>query len=467
MPDPQARHDTDPSLNPSLRSWVESANDPATDFPIQNLPLCAFVTEQDERASGDDAPPMRFGMAIGDRVVDVDMLAHAGVFDDSEPAAVAHAALHAPTLNALLAAPEARRYVRETVQRWLLDTPAGGQSTRRLREKAVLPMSGVRFLEPCVIGDYTDFYASIHHARTVGSMFRPDNPLLPNYRHVPIGYHGRASSIVISGTDVRRPRGQTRPDDAAGPVFGPSRRLDYELEVGCIIGPGNALGEPIPLDRAHEHIAGFVLVNDWSARDVQAWEYQPLGPFLAKNFATSISPFIVSPEALAPFRVPGPARADDDPAPLEYLRPTTPEAADWAVDLTLEVFLASERMRSERMAPVRISRGRFRDMYWTFPQMIAHHTCNGCNLQPGDLLASGTVSGPDPDSRGCLLERTWDGTGPDGKPLPRRPIELPTGEKRIFLEDGDEVILRGFAEREGFRRIGLGECRGTVLAAHG
>jgi fumarylacetoacetase len=467
MPEPPAHHGPDPTLDPGLRSWVESANDPATDFPIQNLPLCAFITDEDERASRDRTLPVRFGVAIGDRVVDVDMLAHTGLFDDSEPAALAHRALHAPTLNALLAAPEARRYLRAAVQRWLLDTPPGGQSARRLREKALLPMDRVRFLAPCAIGDYTDFYASIHHARTVGSMFRPDNPLLPNYRHVPIGYHGRASSIVISGTGVRRPRGQTRPDDAAGPVFGPSRRLDYELELGCIIGPGNALGEPIPIDRAHEHIAGFVLVNDWSARDVQAWEYQPLGPFLAKNFATSISPFIVAPEALAPFRVPGPPRAADDPAPLDYLRPTSPEAAHWALDLTLEVLLSSERMRREGMPPVRVSRGRFREMYWTFPQMIAHHTCNGCNLQPGDLLASGTVSGPEPESRGCLLERTWDGTGPDGKPLPRRPVELPTGEKRLFLEDGDEVILRGYAERQGLRRIGLGECRGIVLPAPG
>lgn len=447
----------DPTLNPALRSWVASANDPATDFPIQNLPWCCFVDPRDDTEEEDAAP--RIGVAIGDRVVDVDMLAHSGLLPDTEEAQLAHALLHAPTLNMLLGHAPSLGLLRRLLQDFLLDTPAGGQQGRRLREKAVLPMTAVEFLTPCVIGDYTDFYASIHHARNVGSMFRPDNPLLPNYKHVPIGYHGRASSVVPSGTPVVRPRGQTRADEKSPPTFGPTRRLDYELELGCIIGAGNELGEPIDVNSAHEHVAGFVLVNDWSARDVQAWEYQPLGPFLAKNFATTISPFIVTADALAPFRVPGPARDASDPAPLEYLSP----ADGFTYDLTLEVLLQSAAMRKANIAPHRLSRGNFRDMFWTFQQIIAHHTSNGCNLQPGDLLASGTISGAAADSRGCLLELSWAGNGADGKPLPRVPVELPSGEKRTFLEDGDEVIIRGWGEREGFRRVGFGECRGLVV----
>jgi fumarylacetoacetase len=486
---PDATTPNDPTLNPSLRSWVEAANDPASDFPIQNLPLCVFVAADDEEPEHDDhaghaghdhddedddqGPAPRFGMAIGDSVVDVDMLAHAGVFDDSDEAHAAHAALHAPTLNALISDRAAMRYLRRCVQNWLLDTPPGGQQGRRLRAKAVLKQADVAFLEPVLVPNYTDFYASIHHARNVGAMFRPDNPLLPNYTHIPIGYHGRASSIVISGTDIRRPLGQTRADEASPPTFGPSQRLDYELEVGCVIGglePGlvNDLGESVSIDEAYDAIAGLLLVNDWSARDMQAWEYQPLGPFLAKNFATSISPFLVTREALAPFRVAGPVRDATLPEPLPYLcakdRAFGLGHGTW--DLTLEVFLASKAMRDKGLAPIRLSSGNLKDMFWTFSQMIAHHTSNGCNLLPGDLLASGTVSGAEPSSRGCMLELSWPGPAPAGKPpLPRTPIALPTGETRTFLQDHDEVIFKAFAQREGYRRIGFGDCRGTILPA--
>jgi fumarylacetoacetase len=310
-------------------------------------------------------------------------------------------------------------------------------------------------LLPARVADYTDFYASIDHATNVGSMFRPDNPLLPNYKYVPIGYHGRASSLVASGSAVRRPRGQARDDAEQTPSFGPTRRLDYELEVGAFIGAGNALGSPIAIDEAEHHVAGLCLVNDWSARDIQAWEYQPLGPFLAKNFATTVSPWLVTMPALAPFRVPAFARAEGDPAPLPYLS-SAENRRSGGIAITLEVLLSSERMRAEGRPALRVSLGSFTTMYWTVAQLVAHHTSNGCNLQPGDLIASGTVSGPRPESRGCLLERTWRGA---------EPLALPTGESRKFLEDGDEVILRGWCEREGYRRIGFGECRGIVAPA--
>ncbi|HEU4522269.1 MAG TPA: fumarylacetoacetase, partial [Thermoanaerobaculia bacterium] len=316
----------------------------------------------------------------------------------------------------------------------------------------LVPQRDVEMLMPCSIGDYTDFYASIHHATNVGSMFRPDNPLLPNYKWVPIGYHGRASSVVVSGSPVRRPQGQTRDDPEQPPRFGASRRLDYEMEVGVLIGRGNELGEPIHVHEAEQSVFGLCLVNDWSARDIQTWEYQPLGPFLSKSFATTISPWVVTLEALEPFRIPAPKREGEDPKPLLYLD----YDADRGFDLQLEVSILSQQMREQKAEPFRISRGNFRDMYWTIGQLIAHHTSNGCNLRAGDLLASGTVSGPDKESRGCLLERTWRGA---------EPLELPTGETRTFLCDGDEVIMRAWCEREGATRIGFGECRGVVLAA--
>jgi fumarylacetoacetase len=314
-------------------------------------------------------------------------------------------------------------------------------------------MDGVYLHTPARIGNYTDFYASVHHATNVGSMFRPDNPLLPNYKYIPVGYHGRASSITLND-EVVRPNGQTKPPNETAPTFGPCTQLDYELEVGAFVTRGNMLGSPIPMEMADEHIFGLCLVNDWSARDIQAWEYQPLGPFLAKNFATTISPWVVTREALEPFRIPLAPRAEGDPQPLPYLSTET-DRANGGFDITLEVYLSSERMREDGVAPVRVSRGNFRDMYWTFAQMFTHHTSNGCDLRPGDLLASGTVSGPGKESRGCLLEMTWRGT---------EPMQLPTGEERTFLEDGDEVIMRGFCERDGAARIGFGECRGVIVS---
>jgi fumarylacetoacetase len=331
--------------------------------------------------------------------------------------------------------------------------------SRRLREgadplpSALVPIRDAELFVPARIGDYTDFYASVFHASNVGSMFRPDNALLPNYKWVPIGYHGRASSIVASGTDVRRPSGQTREPDKP-PVFGPTRRLDYELEVGAFIGQGNALGAPLSIESADEHLFGLCLVNDWSARDVQTWEYQPLGPFLAKNFATTISPWVVTRDALAPFRVAAFRRPDGDPRPLSHLF-SERDASLGGFDITLEVRLSSAAMRAKGLKPMLVSRGTFAQMYWTVAQLITHHASNGCNLRPGDLLASGTVSGPEKESRGCLLERTWRGT---------EPLTLPTGEARAFLEDGDEVTMSGYCDTDGARRIGFGTCAGRVTA---
>jgi fumarylacetoacetase len=307
-------------------------------------------------------------------------------------------------------------------------------------------------LLPAVVGDYTDFYASLFHATNVGQMLRPDNPLLPNYKWVPIGYHGRASSLVVSGTAVARPQGQTEPGEGGEPRFGPTRALDYELEVAAFLGPGNRLGTPIPLAEAESHLFGLCLLNDWSARDVQKWEYQPLGPFLAKSFATSISPWVVTLEALAPYRAPAFARPAGDPQPLPYLSHSE-DREHGGLDLRLEVRLATKPMRERGLEPFRVSHSNLRDLYWTLAQLVAHHSSNGCNLRPGDLIASGTVSGPEKENRGCLIERTWRG---------REPLSLPSGEERRFLEAGDEVILRGHCEREGFARIGFGECRGVV-----
>jgi fumarylacetoacetase len=347
---------------------------------------------------------------------------------------------------------EARKELRRQVSALLsADSPAH-RSNPRLGDRILVPLSEAELLLPAAIGDYTDFYASVHHATNVGSMFRPDNPLLPNYKWVPIGYHGRASSIVPSGTPVMRPAGQSKGPDAESPGFGPSRSLDYEMELGMFIGPGNALGHPVPIERAEEQIFGYCLVNDWSARDLQAWEYQPLGPFLAKNFATTISPWVVTPEALEPFHAPAFARPPGDPAPLPHLH-SPRDAESGAVAVTVEVYLASSRMREEGIAPLRLSRGSAADLYWTPAQLVAHHTSNGCDLRPGDLLASGTISGPDKGSRGCLLELTWRGA---------EPLTLPTGETRKFLEDGDEVVMRGHCRREGYAGIGFGSASGVV-----
>lgn len=413
----------DETHDPALASWVESANDPATDFPLQNLPFGRFRT-----ASG---APWRIGVAIGDQVLD---LQAAGLVESQD-------------INALMGeGPERRRAIRRAASRGL----RRGSPDQARFAQALVPQSKVQLGLPCAIGDYTDFYAGIHHATAVGALFRPDNPLLPNYKWVPIGYHGRASSIVASGTPFRRPRGQIKPADAEQPFVAPTRRLDYELEMGIFIGRGNALGDPIPIARAEEHVFGLVLLNDWSARDVQAWEYQPLGPFLSKSFATTISPWIVTPEALEPFRAPF-ERPAGDPQPLSYL--DTPEnRARGAIDIALEVWLHTPKMA----APQRLMRSNLRDAYWTIAQLVAHHTVNGCNLQPGDLFGSGTISGPAPDQGGSLLELTAGG---------KQPLRLPNGETRTFLEDGDTVILRAHCERPGFRRIGFGDCAGTVLPA--
>ena len=426
-----------------LSCWVESTTRADTDFPIQNLPLGCFRTAK--RAA-------RPGVAIGDEIFDLAAARKASLLSAATTELVT-LCTDERALNPLLAAgDEALTRLRGELSRLLrADTPEG-ERARRVRAQLLVPIAEAELLLPAHVGDYTDFYASVHHATNVGSMFRPDNALLPNYKYVPIGYHGRASSIVASGSAVRRPQGQTRDDAAAAPTFGPTRRLDYELEVGAVIARGNALGTSIPLAEAEQHVAGLCLVNDWSARDIQAWEYQPLGPFLAKNFATTMSPWIVTLGALAPFRAPALTRPAGDPAPLPYLLDAENERAG-GLAIRLEVLLSSARMRAEGREPMRVSIASFTEMYWTVAQLVTHHTSNGCNLQPGDLLASGTVSGATPDSRGCLLERTWRGT---------EPLTLPTGETRRFLEDGDEVVMRGWCERDGYRRIGFGDCRGVV-----
>ncbi|MDI1337366.1 MAG: fumarylacetoacetase [Lacunisphaera sp.] len=432
-----------PANDPARRSWLESANDAATDFPLQNLPYGAFRTEADAGA--------RIGVAIGDRILDLRAAAQAGLL----PAGVAPAC-QSSVLNALMAlgAP-AWSTLRQRLSELLGADSCPAVAMRTRVEACLVPLRAATMLLPAAVGDYTDFYASSFHATNVGAMFRPGPPLLPNYKWVPVGYHGRSSSLVVSGTPVRRPCGQILPADATVPVVGPTQNLDYELELGAFVGSGNQHGESIPLAQAAGQLFGVVLLNDWSARDIQSWEYQPLGPFLAKNFATTISPWVITLEALAPFRVPAFPRPATDPAPLPYLSDPG-NAALGGLDLTLEVWLLTPRMRAAGAAPHRLSSGNFQKMYWTLAQLLTHHASNGCNLRPGDLLGSGTVSGETKDSRGCLLELTWRGA---------EPLTLPNGEARRFLHDGDEVILRGHAERPGARRIGLGECRGIVLPA--
>ena len=431
------------------RSWIESANDPSSEWPLQALPYCTFSCP----ARGVAAPVP--GVAIGDRVVDLRALVAARV--------LVHPAAEAGwTINDIARLPRAaRRDLRHALFALFLEDNHSLRDNPGLLDAAVHFQRDVTFHLPCTIRNYTDFYASIDHASTVGAMFRPDQPLLPNYKHVPIGYHGRASSLVPSGTSIVRPRGQRSPAEGeTAPSFGPCRMLDYELEVGCIIAEHNALGSWVPMSKAAERIFGLCLVNDWSARDIQRWEYQPLGPFLAKNFATSVSPFVVPVEALEPFRCEGSPRAEGDPAPLVYLQDAA-DRSSGGFDLMLEAWIQSQSMARAGIEPVRISTGRsFSRMYWTFAQMIAHHASNGCNLEAGDLIASGTVSGPARDSRGCLLELTWDGPG-----KPRTPLTLPGGETRTFLADGDTLVIKGFCERQGFRRISLGECRGTIRPA--
>ncbi|MEP6492918.1 MAG: fumarylacetoacetase [bacterium] len=432
---------------PELMSWVASANDPATDFPIQNLPFGVF-----KRVGRAEAA--RVGVAIGDQIIDVAACAALKLIDGEAATAAEHCA--APSLNDLMGLGRLPlRALRGALSKLLRIGEAGLSDATAFTAAVLVPMSEAELLLPARIGDYSDFYASIHHATNVGSMFRPENPLLPNYKWMPIGYHGRASSIVLSGADVRRPIGQTRDGAEGAPAFGPTRRLDYELEVGLFVGRGNALGTSIPIADAEDHVFGLCLVNDWSARDVQAWEYQPLGPFLAKSFATTVSPWVVTMDALEPFRSPALERPTGDPAPLPHLS-SRENTHGGGVAISLEVLLASARMRDTGVPPLSVSRGNFADLYWTLGQILTHHASNGCNLRPGDLLASGTVSGATKESRGCLLERAWRGT---------EPLSLPSGELRSFLEDGDDVVMRGWCERPGARRIGFGECRGRVLPA--
>jgi fumarylacetoacetase len=420
----------DETHDPALQSWVESANAPDTEFPIQNLPFGIFR----HRRNRGEAP--RGGVAIGDQILELAALGvHTG-----------------PTLNAL--AGQGRPVWRNLRKELFKALHKKNKSYKRL-EKHLVPMKDAEMLLPVSVGDYSDFYTGIHHATNIGKLLRPDNPLLPNYKWVPIGYHGRASSLVISGTPVRRPKGQIKNPDAEQPAYRPSQALDYEAEVGCFVGPGNALGTTVQITGAEDHLFGLCLVNDWSARDIQSWEYQPLGPFLAKSFATTLSPWVVTLEALEPFRVPAYRRPPEDPDPLPYLDSERDRLLG-GIDVQVEVFLCTARMRESETAPVRLTSGRLADLYWTMAQMFTHHASNGCNLGPGDLFASGTISGPTKDSRGCLLELTRRGADP---------VTLPHGETRKFLEDGDEVILRAWCSRPGAARIGFGECRGVVLPA--
>lgn len=432
-------------------SWIESANEPGGDFPLQNLPLGLF------RRIGAGKPAL--GVAIGSSILDLRAVAAKKLAKFASGGAApdeVRFACQAGDLAALMKlGPDANSALRRAVFDLLDAAACPPGPIRSAVSECLLPASAAEMCVPARIGDYTDFYASRHHASRVGAMFRPERPLLPNYSWVPIGYHGRASSIVVSGAHVRRPSGQTKIATESVPSFGPSTQLDYEIELGAFIGSGNALGVPIPLATAENHLFGVVLLNDWSARDIQSWEYQPLGPFLSKSFATAVSPWVVTMEALAPFRVPAAPRPAGEPGPLPYLHSADNEAAG-GLDLTLEAWLSTSRSRAAGAPPVLLSTGNFREVYWTLAQLVTHHTSNGCNLSPGDLLGSGTISGSTPESCGCLLERTQRGT---------KPLHLPDDETRAFLEDGDEIILRGYAERPGFRRIGLGECRGVIQPA--
>ena len=426
------------------RSWIASANG-HRDFALQNLPMGIF--------SIDGSAP-RSGVAIGDAIFDLEAGLAAGLFEGQAKAAV-EASLGG-ALNTYFAL---GRSARVALRERLLELLGEGSTLRGKIEAQgakLLPLAAHCQLHlPAKIGDYTDFYVGIEHAKNVGKLFRPDNPLLPNYKYVPIGYHGRASTIRPSGVDVRRPKGQTLPAGQTEPVFGPCARLDYELELGIWIGQGNDMGDAIAIGEASEHIAGFCLLNDWSARDIQAWEYQPLGPFLSKSFITSISPWVVTAEALEPFRRAQPARPQGDPQPLPYLLDAH-DQAHGALDIELEVLLLTASMREQNLPAQRLGLSNSLNMYWTAAQLVAHHSVNGCQLQPGDLFGSGTLSGPDQSQLGSLLEITEGG---------KHPVELASGEVRKFLEDGDEIIFRARCKREGFASIGFGECRGKVVAA--
>jgi fumarylacetoacetase len=426
--------------SPSHSSWLPEANKPDVDFPLTHLPFGAVELEGQQHLC----------VAIGTHLLDLYACAEAGVL----PSSLVDAC-KAPTLNLLMSqGHRSWTLLRETLMT-LLSSEAKA-SDRQSAEAALHSIAGATLVKPVHIPNYTDFYASIDHAFRVGQLFRPDQPLLPNYKHLPIGYHGRASSIIPSEMPVIRPTGQSRPaPTGTEPEFGPTKSLDYELELGLYIGQPNFLGTPIPIVDADRHLFGVSLLNDWSARDIQSWEYQPLGPFLSKNFATTISPWVTPMAALEPFRVAASPHPHDDPKPLPYLHSAADQERG-ALDIRLDVYLATETMRANKLAPFQLSQSNPRDLYWTPAQLIAHHTSNGCNLQTGDLLATGTISSPPESSGGCLLELTRNGA---------KPIMLPTGELRTFLADGDEIILRGFCEAPGYPRIGLGECRGIILPA--
>ncbi len=434
----------DETHDPALRSWVDSANAPGTDFPVQNLPHGVF-----RRRGSNEA--FRGGVAIGDQVLDLAALARATPFDGPAARALQAAALEHLNDYMALGRP-AWKALRLALSRAL----RAGSAQQPALAGCLVPQADVEHALPARVGDYTDFYTSIHHATNIGRQFRPDNPLLPNYKWVPIGYHGRSSSLGISGEAFHRPVGQTMPPGAAQPQVGPCKRLDIELELGIWIGAGNARGQAIPVGEAEDHVFGIGLLNDWSARDIQGWEYQPLGPFLAKNFATTLSPWIVTLEALAPYRAPL-ERAEGDPAPLPYLDGEAVRQ-EGALDIALEFALQTPRMRAAGQPAATVSTTNYRHAYWTVAQMVAHHTVNGCNLQPGDLFGSGTLSGPTLDQAAALIELTVGG---------KTPVQLPGGETRTWLEDGDTVVLRGWCERAGAARIGFGTCTGTVLPARG
>jgi fumarylacetoacetase len=432
----------DPTHDAALRSWVESANAPQADFPVQNLPFGAF-----KRRGHDE--PLRIGVAIGDQVLDLKLARGQCPWGPGIDELLAP--LAAGDLKPLMAAaPAVRRTLRSALSMALCE----GSDQAPFLELCLVPQQQAEMALPCAIGDYTDFFTGIHHATAVGKLFRPDNPLLPNYKWVPIAYHGRVSSIGISPQAFVRPSGQSLPAGAAAPRFGPCQRLDYELELGVFVGAGNPPGQPMDMEQAEDDWFGIVLLNDWSARDIQTWEYQPLGPFLAKNFATTISPWIVTREALAPFRAPF-TRPAGDPQPLPYLD-SARNRDSGQLDIALQVLLHTEAMRQQGLPPAELSRSNFRDAYWSVAQMLAHHSSGGCNLRTGDLLGTGTQSGPQPGQGGSMLELSMGG---------KQPLALPGGESRSFLQDGDTVILRAHCERAGARRIGFGECSGTVLPA--
>ena len=432
--------------NPALKSWIESANLPDCDFPIQNLPFAEFRRRGSREA-------FRGGVAIGNQILDLAAIGSRGVLTGL--AAEAAAAAAEPTLNRFMAmGPTAWSDLRLVLSRLLRDHSEYQTDYQAEVQDCLVPQSEAEFDLPCAIGDYTDFYTSIHHATRVGKQFRPDNPLLPNYKWIPIGYHGRSSSIEISGQCFHRPIGQLKPAELDAPALGPCKRLDYELELGILIGAGNLPGAPIAVDQAEAHVFGLCLLNDWSARDIQAWEYQPLGPFLSKSFASTLSPWVVTLEALAPFRKPF-TRPANDPQPLTYLS-STQNSNSGSVDIALQVLIQTEKMREQRQPPQSLSCSNFRDSYWTIAQLVAHHTINGCNLRPGDLLGSGTQSGPAQEESGSMLELSQGG---------KQPVTLNNGEQRAFIEDGDSIVLRAHCQAAGAVRIGFGEVVSTVLPA--